>query len=134
MCVHTHAHTQTHTEKSKLSTRKCTQIIFLEGFNEHRMFMNTICSDSQRVEGSDCTTATPPSQRQRNPVFLEGNSTVVPRQLCGLRLPSDKHAAVPNNTKGTDKTGTCGTLKKGLLLAALTRRFVLRFCKGNVRR
>lgn len=54
--VNTSQRANTHTHISGPNARKCTQIIFLEGFNEYRMFMNTICSDSQRLEESSHTT------------------------------------------------------------------------------
>lgn len=56
--ANTHTHANTHI--SGPNARKCTQIIFLEGFNEYRMFMNTICSDSQRLEESSHTTPSSP--------------------------------------------------------------------------
>ena len=46
------------------------QIIFLEGFNEYRMFMNTIPCDSQRLEESTSTQPPPtPPPRHPHPQF-----------------------------------------------------------------
>lgn len=52
-------HTRKHTYK-RAERKEVHQIIFLEGFNEYRMFMNTICSDSQRLEESLLTTPSSP--------------------------------------------------------------------------
>lgn len=53
--------------------------------------MNTICSDSQRLEESLHTTPFLPSKRKRNPMFRQETAELHAWWLCGFRLPLDEH-------------------------------------------